>query len=173
MQREEGLEMTGPIVTTTAPKRGGLDLKKLVGSGHRIVFFAAPFAAVAFAVQLVDPTRFAVDTPSWLRALAFVGLAAGLLIWAWSAVLILTRVPMDELITSGPYAVVKHPLYTSVGLLVLPSLGILLGTWIGLVLGVALYAGSRLFAPEEEAELRRTFGPAWESYARTVKVRWL
>jgi protein-S-isoprenylcysteine O-methyltransferase Ste14 len=77
------------------------------------------------------------------------------------------------LITAGPYAVVRHPLYTSVGLLVLPSVGVLLGTWLGALIGLAVYGGSRLFAPAEEAELQQEFGPAWEAYATSVKLPWL
>ena len=100
-------------------------------------------------------------------------LTVGVLTWAWSVGLILSRVPKGELIATGLYAVVKHPLYTSVGLLVLPSLGLLLGTWLGVVIGLAVYVGSRLFAPAEEAELRKTFGVAWDAYARSVKLPWL
>jgi protein-S-isoprenylcysteine O-methyltransferase Ste14 len=77
------------------------------------------------------------------------------------------------LITTGPFAVVKHPLYTSVGLLVLPAAGILLGSWLGVVIGVALYVGARLFAPAEEQELRTTFGARWEAYERRVVLPWL
>ena len=71
--------------------------------------------------------------------------------WIWSVVLILTRVPRGELITSGPYALVKHPLYTAVAVLVLPWIGFLFNTWLGALIGVALYIGSRIFAPAEEA----------------------
>ena len=78
-----------------------------------------------------------------------------------------------ELITSGPFAVAKHPLYTSVGLLVLPAAGILLGTWLGVVIGVALYVGARLFAPAEEQELRRRFGTRWDAYLQRVMLPWL
>ena len=87
--------------------------------------------------------------------------------------LILSRVPRGELITTGPYAVVKHPLYSSVGLLVLPAVGVLLGTWLGAVIGVAVYVGSRLFAPAEEAQLRQQFGSEWDAYTRSVKLPWL
>ena len=155
--------MSGPILTTTTPKPRVLDLKNLVGSGHRIALLALPLAGVVFAVHLVDPTRSAIDASPLMRALAGLGLVVGVVIWAWSVALILTKVPKGELITDGPYVLMRHPLYTSVGLLVLPSLGILLGTWIGPVIGVAVYVASRLFAPEEEARLRRSFGPAWES----------
>jgi len=56
---------------------------------------------------------------------------------------------------------------------VLPAVGVLLGTWLGVLVGAAVYIGSRLFAPAEEAELRKTFGAEWEAYARSVKLPWL
>jgi hypothetical protein len=49
--------------------------------------------------------------------------AAGVTVWAWSAMLIVTKVPRKELITEGPYSLVRHPLYTGVALLVLPWAG--------------------------------------------------
>jgi protein-S-isoprenylcysteine O-methyltransferase Ste14 len=85
----------------------------------------------------------------------------------------LTKVRDGELVTSGPYAIVKHPLYTSVGLLVLPWAGFLLDTWLGVVLGLVLYAGSRIFAPREEAGLADRFGPQWRAYCAHVKIQWL
>jgi len=68
---------------------------------------------------------------------------------------------------------VKHPLYAAVSLLVLPWLGFLLDTWLGVVIGAALYAASRMFAPAEEAQLSRAFGAAWRDYSRSVRLRWL
>jgi len=82
-------------------------------------------------------------------------------------------VPRGELITSGPYSWVKHPLYTAVALLVLPSVGLLLGSWLGVPTGLVMYAGSRLFAPAEEAELAKTFGAAWTDYCDKLKIPWL
>ena len=166
--------MAGPNVTATAPRRRGIDFKRLIGSGDRIALFALPFAIVGFAVQAMDPTLLAVDGSSGpTRAIAILALAVGALAWAWSVGLILSRVPREELITTGPYAIVKHPLYTSVGLLVVPALGVLLGTWLGAIIGLAVYVGSRLFAPAEEAQLRERFGARWDAYARSVKLPWL
>jgi len=169
-----GATMRGPDVTSTVPTGRGLDLRKLVGSGDRIALFALPFVVGGFAIQIANPTLLAVDATSGaIRAVTIFVLTVGVLTWAWSVGLILSRVPKGELIATGPYAVVKHPLYTSVGLLVLPSLGLLLGTWLGVVIGLAVYVGSRLFAPAEEAELRKTFGITWDAYARSVKLPWL
>jgi protein-S-isoprenylcysteine O-methyltransferase Ste14 len=87
--------------------------------------------------------------------------------------LIVTRVPRGELIPHGPYALLKHPLYTGVALLVLPALGILLDSWLGIALGAVLYAGSRMYSPEEERELSDTFGAAWDDYCKRVIIPWL
>ena len=90
-----------------------------------------------------------------------------------SAALILTWVPRHRLITSGPFAVVKHPLYTGVAFLVLPWAGFLADTWLGALLAGVLYLASRRFAPEEERALSATFGPAWDDYRGRVVVPWL
>jgi protein-S-isoprenylcysteine O-methyltransferase Ste14 len=146
----------------------------LVGSGHKVALVALPVAMVGLAANLEYPGLFDVGgTPAPLAAFAAVVLGAGLVIWAWSAVLIMVKVPRGELITTGPYALVRHPLYVGVALLVLPAAGLLLDSWLGLIIGAALYAGSRTFAPEEEAELARTFGPAWDRYRDSVLLPWL
>jgi protein-S-isoprenylcysteine O-methyltransferase Ste14 len=88
----------------------------------------------------------------------------------WSVALILTRVPRHELITSGPFALVKHPIYTGVALLVVPCAGFLLDTWLGALLGAVMYVGTRVYAPDEEKELAKTFGAAWEAYCKTVRI---
>jgi protein-S-isoprenylcysteine O-methyltransferase Ste14 len=146
----------------------------LAGSGHKIAVFTFPFVVVCLVLDEAYPAWFHVGGPSTaLRGASVVVLAAGVAVWAWSVTLLLTRARRGELITSGPCAVVKRPLYTPVSLLVLPSIGFVLGTWLGALTGIAMYVGSRIFAPEEEAELAKAFGRAWDDYSTTVRIRWL
>jgi protein-S-isoprenylcysteine O-methyltransferase Ste14 len=155
---------------------GGKDmnLKRLIGSGDRIGLLTLPFVAIGLVLNILRPSLFGVGGPSTvLQVLAIILLIPGVTVWMWSVVLILTKVPRQELITSGPYTLVKHPLYTSVALLVLPSIGLLLNTWLGVMLGIILYVASRLFAPEEERTLSKTFGAAWDVYCNKVKIPWL
>jgi protein-S-isoprenylcysteine O-methyltransferase Ste14 len=49
----------------------------------------------------------------------------------------------------------------------------LVNSWLGLAIGLALYVGSRRYAPEEEAQLSQTFGAEWERYQRSVTLPWL
>ena len=147
---------------------------RLVGSGDKVMLTALPFLVVGGILNLFFPSVFAVGGPTFaMEVVAAALLAVGLVVWAWSAILVLVRVPRGELITGGPFAVVKHPIYTGVALLVLPFGGLLLNTWLGIVVGAALYVGSRRFAPEEERELARAFGRRWDAYTRAVLLPWV
>ena len=83
------------------------------------------------------------------------------------------KVPQNKLITNGPYSLVRHPLYTSVAWLVLPWVGFLFNTWLGVIIGIILYIASRVFSPAEEKQLSKIFGAVWDEYNKKVKIPWL
>jgi len=148
-----------------------MTLKSLVGSGDKIILLTLPFVIVGVILNVLRPSLFDVGGPPlFLKVISVILLIPGVTIWIWSVVLVLTKVPKKQLITTGPYALVKHPIYVGVSLLVLPWAGFLLNTWLGALLGIVMYIGSRIFSPEEEALLSKTFGPAWEAYSRKVKM---
>ena len=72
------------------------------------------------------------------------------------------------LITTGPYSVVRHPIYTGLfGLLI--ATGLSMSTWQGLVLGVAFFAaGTVLRLRSEERLLAETFGETFQEYRKRV-----
>lgn len=151
-----------------------MNLKILVGSGRKIGLFTLPFLVTGLVFNILFPALFSVGGPSKALALiSFLFIIAGLVVWIWTVFLILTKIPKKELITCGPYAIVKHPLYTGVALLILPWIGFLCNTWLGIVIGIIVYIGSRLFSPEEERMLSKIFGGSWENYCRSVALKWL
>jgi len=114
-------------------------------------------------------TRFVpLATPIWMAGLAIEAMAVFLTLWArrvlgrnWSGA-IATNVD-HELIRTGPYRRVRHPIYTGI-----------LGTYLGVtivsgelhaLLGLALtlLAYARKIRMEE-AHLRQAFGPAYAEY---------
>jgi protein-S-isoprenylcysteine O-methyltransferase Ste14 len=126
-----------------------------------------------FPVQVLN-ARFLPESLWWFWAsviVALVGFAFS--IWArrylgsnWSQEV---TVKQDhELITSGPYAVVRHPIYTG---LLLAFLGTAMsrGEWCGLIglalLLIALWRKLRL----EEHWMRTEFGDSYQNYCRRVR----
>jgi protein-S-isoprenylcysteine O-methyltransferase Ste14 len=151
-----------------------MKLKVLIGSGDKIGLLVLPFLTVGLILNILFPSFFTVGgPPAVLVAASIVMLIPGIIIWLWTVVLILTKVPKGELITTGPFSLVKHPLYTGVALLVLPWIGFLLNTWLGTLIGIVLYIGSRMFSIAEENMLSEAFGPAWEEYTKKVMISWL
>ncbi|UCG70251.1 MAG: hypothetical protein JSV09_04340 [Thermoplasmata archaeon] len=133
--------------------------KELVGSGDKIMRLTMPFLIVGLILNILRPSLFSVGGPPViLMVISITILIIGITIWIWSAVLILKKVPKKELITNGPFSIFKHPLYTSVALLVLPGLGLLFNSWLGVLVGIIMYIASRKFSPEEEKLLSETFG---------------
>jgi protein-S-isoprenylcysteine O-methyltransferase Ste14 len=149
-------------------------LKELIGSGDKIMLITLPFIVIGLILNFLFPHFFSVGGPSEpLKTVSFIILFFGIINWLWSVVLILIKVPKKELITYGPYALNKHPIYNGVAFLVLPWLGFLLNSWLGVVIGIALYFGSRVYSPKEEAMLAETFGPDWDEYAKKVLIPWI
>lgn len=146
----------------------------LVGSGDKIGLLTLPFLVAGIIFNLMNPSLFSVGGPSIiLRVISIIILIPGVTIWIWCVILILTKVPQEKLIKNGPYSLVKHPLYTGVALLVLPWIGFLCNTWLGVLIGIILYIASRVFSPEEEKLLSKMFDANWDEYNKKVKIPWL
>ncbi len=151
-----------------------MKLKVLVGNGRKIGLLVLPFLVIGVVLNILFPTFFSVGgPPDVLFWISVILLIPGVIIWIWSVILILTKIPKKQLITNGPYALMKHPLYTGVALLVLPWFGFLINTWLGALIGIVIYIGSRLYSPEEEQMLSTIFGPVWDDYRSKVKIPWL
>lgn len=151
-----------------------MKLMILVGSGRKIGIFTLPFLIAGVVANILFPVVFSVGGPQqalYITSLAILSL--GIVVWFWTVYLILTKIPRRELITTGPYAIMKHPLYTGVALLVIPWIGFLLNSWLGIVIGVIVYIGSRIYSPEEEKILSGVFGQSWKNYCQAVAIKWL
>jgi protein-S-isoprenylcysteine O-methyltransferase Ste14 len=151
-----------------------MKLKVLVGNGKKIGLLVLPFLVAGVVLNILFPGVFGVGgPPAALTVISVIILIPGVVIWVWSVYLILTEIPKKRLITTGPYALMKHPLYAGVALLVLPWLGFLLNTWLGALTGIVVYIGHRLYSPEEEQMLAKIFGSAWDEYCKKVVIPWL
>ncbi|HTZ52092.1 MAG TPA: methyltransferase [Spirochaetia bacterium] len=150
-----------------------MKLKVLVGSGGRIMSLALPFLVVGVLANILWPGVFALGFGQGGLIAGIVLLAVGVPFWLIGVGQVLVNVPRKKLITTGPFAVLLHPMYTSVSLLVFPGLGLLFDSWVGAAIGVALYISSRIFAPAEDEILRKYFPSEYDAYRKRVLLPWL
>lgn len=146
----------------------------LVVAGASLIFSRSPYLGALHLGSLRD--RFVPDR-EWIHALAvvLVAMGIGIAIWArrhlgeyWSA-----RVTLKvdhQLIQSGPYRFVRHPIYSGVLLGMIGS-ALYVGEWRALVGVLLLYLSFWQKAWREERLLETQFGADYQHYrARTGRL---
>jgi protein-S-isoprenylcysteine O-methyltransferase Ste14 len=132
---------------------------------------------LAVFAYLINPAWLAwsqVDLPAWLR---WLGLGLGVLAdlfsyWVFSNLgnnvspSVATR-NAHQLVTSGPYQWVRHPLY-SMGMIAYMGFALLAASWFIALMAVLVFVILMIRVPQEEAHLIEKFGEDYRSYmART------
>lgn len=140
----------------------------LQGASYAFVwaFMRQKFTHIAPLGQLLDITLAVVTIASvvgsvWLAMSAFSALGK-----QWS----LTARVLEghNLITAGPYAWVRHPIYTAMFGMLLAT-GLAVSHWGALLAGmIVFWVGTIIRVRSEERLLRATFGGAYDEYARRV-----
>lgn len=108
--------------------------------------------------------------PSWLRWFGFVLGLASLAFWTWTQVALgkhwspqLQLREQHHLVTEGPYAHIRHPLYTAM-LGYFAGLALLTANWVFLVLTVLSVIGLLARVPKEEQMMLAEFGEEYKAY---------
>ena len=70
----------------------------------------------------------------------------------------------QRLVTTGPYALVRHPLYAVWMFILVPGLVFLGRSWLLLTVPLAMYAAARALLRHEDGRLLATFGETYASY---------
>ena len=137
------------------------------GAARFIMGPLVPLAGLAVAAMLAWPeiTRFPGRPHTSIVALGWLWLGLGVALWATTVRRFLRGFRAGELITDGPFALCRNPLYASVALFVLPGLGLILETWTLLLLVPVAAVLVVRAARREERDLARLFGAEWDAYA--------
>jgi protein-S-isoprenylcysteine O-methyltransferase Ste14 len=115
--------------------------------------------------------------PVWLQWLGGVAVPFAVWIFDWTfkentfsaPVVRIQKERGHKVISSGPYAIVRHPLYSG-ALLLMPATSLLLGSWYGVLGSMVLAAGLGIRTIMEEKTLVREL-EGYSEYARRVRYR--
>ena len=152
--------------------RRGATLARARGLAHYVVyFFFVPYVVIAARPGLE------LDVPVVARWVGLVLVVAGVAFSMWAIATLGRHYDLElevhrdhELVRGGPYRLVRHPVYTGLGLhfagacLATGNLLLIAGTL--LVTYPALYLRART----EEALLRERFGAAYAAYVKEVPM---
>jgi protein-S-isoprenylcysteine O-methyltransferase Ste14 len=73
-----------------------------------------------------------------------------------------------QLITSGPYRIVRHPIYSGMFMIMIAT-ALVISHWLGLIVSTAFYTAGTVWRINiEEKLLIETFGSQYEEYKRKV-----
>ena len=136
----------------------------------RVVGFLLWAGVFAYLINPAWMTWSQVQLPGWLRWLGLaLGIAADLLsFWVFSNLgnnvspSVATR-NTQQLVTSGPYRWVRHPLY-SMGMLAYLSFALLASNWFIALLSIAVFLVLLIRLPQEETHLLARFGDEYRAY---------
>jgi protein-S-isoprenylcysteine O-methyltransferase Ste14 len=150
-----------PSVTLAGPTRAGLLLQGL-----------AIMVAFVFRMPLETP-------PSALRIALGAAIAAVSAVASWTSVTNLGRqfritaglYEDHELVRSGPYRYVRHPIYASMLGLLVCSILLLMTEWLWTAVALAFYiAGTEIRVHAEEGLLESRFGADFRRYRDSVSA---
>lgn len=132
--------------------------------------------AVAYAILFVWPGRGRIEGVAWhivgalcaAAGVIFTGAALRHLRDNWRIQAVVTD--SHTLVTTGPYRIVRHPIYLAVFLFLI-AVGLAYSDWIPLAVAIPVcIIGTELRVRAEDGLLLRRFGPDFDDYRRRVKA---
>jgi len=141
-------------------------------SGFRLLIFAAVLLGYWLSGHALNhPSG---SFPAWLLAIGTLLCVTGLVFATWARVILgrywgmpMTLHEDPQLITTGPYRLVRHPIYTG-----------LIAMWIGTIIvyplsapvGIAIISYSIFSALREERDMEKRFPEAYPAYAKRSRM---
>ena len=147
-------------------REGGIGFVILRG----ILFFALLAFLAMYFLGAAWMRAFSLPLPAWLRWIGFALGIVSVVFWTWAQIHLDTQWSAQlqlkqshRLATTGPYAYVRHPLYSGmIGWAVAVSL--LTANWIFIAVCVLSIVGVIVRVPKEEQMMIEAFGDEYKAY---------
>lgn len=143
---------------------------KYGGIGPRLALMCLPYIILSLTIMFRYPEFFDLKFMDFqlVKTLGFIWLVLGIFFWIWSAIYFLKYFKQGNLITKGPFGLCRNPIYSSLIVFIIPSLGLIFHSGLILSISVVLYIGFRISIHGETNVLKRLFGAEYELYEKSV-----
>jgi len=142
----------------------------LFGCGPKLALLCLPYIILSIIVMFRYPEFFNLGFLD-LAIIKYLGLiwsGLGMIFWIYSAIYFLKYFKPGKLITGGPFALCRNPIYSSIIVFIIPSLALIFHSGLILSISLVLYLGFKLSIHGETNVLRRIFGKEYDIYERSV-----
>jgi len=142
----------------------------LFGCGPRLALLCLPYIILSLTIMIRYPEfldlRFLDLT--LLKIIGVIWLGMGLIFWGYSAVYFIKYFKPGTLLTKGPFAICRNPIYSSIIVFIIPALGIIFHSGLTLSIALVLYIGFKISIHGETSVLRKIFGEEYDKYEKSV-----
>jgi protein-S-isoprenylcysteine O-methyltransferase Ste14 len=139
-----------------------------LGVGPKIGRVALPFLVIAISNTIIFPQIFSFG-PELKTPLLYIGivlLAIGLVLYAATVRSLLKGLRNNKLMTTGSFRYCQNPLYAVMILLIIPSLALVLNSWITLLTCILAYIAFKRNIHTEYEEMEKFFGEEYREYRK-------
>lgn len=140
------------------------------GCGPRLALLCLPYVILSLIVMYRYPEFFDLRflDSTFVKVLGFVWLVLGIIFWIYSAIFFLKYFKPGKLITQGPFALCRNPIYSSIIVFIIPSLALIFHSGLIFSISLVLFLGFKISIHGETNVLRRIFGEEYEIYEKSV-----
>jgi protein-S-isoprenylcysteine O-methyltransferase Ste14 len=142
------------------------------GVGPKWALPTALCFVVALGAHILTYPRFLITRVSSATCLVVGALfvAAGVYVYVTALMSLRKGLRSGALVTHGLYGIMRHPLYASSILLIMPGVAFAFCSWLLLPVPVLAYVACRLVLPAEDDELLERYGQQFSQYRQRTNA---
>jgi Putative protein-S-isoprenylcysteine methyltransferase len=137
-----------------------------LGSGPKIATVLLPWLTITIILSILYKGHFSYisDNTKPFHIAGILLLLFGVVFYASTVKLLLKGLKETKLVTNGAYYLCQNPLYSSILLFIIPSISLLMNSWLILTSSIAGYIIFKLAIKKEYIELEKFFGDEYIKY---------
>jgi len=142
----------------------------LYGVGPKIFLSTFIYAVICAFINWIYYPFFQINFFStfFFCCLGIISIIIGLPIWAKAVNQVTDGFDNGKLVTTGIYALMRHPLYASFILFIVPGLMLFFKSYAMLTVPLFMYLVFRILIIKEEVYLEKKFGPSYFEYRKNI-----